>query len=167
MVGLAARVVEQVGVERAGERVGRQDVEPPVLHERWYVAHRVEQLLQTRPHALLSGASAGARGCVCCPRECEEVGLFRVVELERPTERVEDTVGSACRIAALKARVVLDADTGQPRHFLPAQALHPPASAVGLHPRLLRRDPRSPRGEELTQLITVVHADHAMAVADT
>jgi hypothetical protein len=35
-------VVEQVGVQPAGERVGGGDVEPAVLHERRDVGHRSE-----------------------------------------------------------------------------------------------------------------------------
>ena len=39
------------------------------------------------------------------------MGALGVVELQRPRERLEDGVGDTARVAALEARVVVDADT--------------------------------------------------------
>ena len=56
-----------------------------------------------------------------CSREIEEVGALGVVELQRPCERLEHGVGDSGGVAAFEAGVVVDADAGEQRHFLPAQ----------------------------------------------
>ena len=56
--------------------------------------------------------------------EVEEVGAFGVVELQRTGERLEHGLGDAASVAALEARVVLDADAGEHRDLLAAQPGH-------------------------------------------
>src|SRR5665811_2058256 len=43
-----------LGEQGAAERVGRDDVEAPVLHDRWDVMHGIEELLHAWPHRLCS-----------------------------------------------------------------------------------------------------------------
>jgi hypothetical protein len=66
-----------------------------------------------------------------------------VVELKPAGERLEHALRDASQIAALHAGVVVDADAGEHRHFLPAQAGNAPLAVDG-EACLLRRDSRSP-----------------------
>lgn len=59
------------------------------------------------------------------------MGALDLIQLQRPSERLQDLVGDPAGVAALKARVVLDRDAGQQGYFLPAQPGHPPVPAVG------------------------------------
>jgi hypothetical protein len=79
-----------------------------------------------------------------------------VVELKRAGERLEDEVGDAAEVSALQALVVLDADAGQRRHLLAAEAGHAPL-AVGGQASLLRRHLRPPGGQELGDVAGGVH----------
>ena len=56
------------------------------------------------------------------PDEVEQVGVLRLVELERAAHRLEDVVRDAARVAALEAGVVLDADAREQRDLLAAEA---------------------------------------------
>ena len=61
-------------------------------------------------------------------------------------------------VAAFEARVVVDADAGEQRHFLPAQTGDATrAAAVRAQARLLGRHPRAPGGQELADLVAGVH----------
>jgi Aldo/keto reductase family len=66
---------------RRSERVGAEDVEPAVARVRRSQAHRVEDLLNARPDALLARAAGGARRS-CGSYEIEQVGTFGFVELQ-------------------------------------------------------------------------------------
>ena len=52
--------------------------------------------------------------------QVEQVGTFRLVELQGAGDAFEDVVGHAVCVAALEPRVVLDADPGEHRDFLAA-----------------------------------------------
>ena len=81
-----------------------------------------------------------------------------LVELQRPGQRLEDGLGDTAGVAALEPGVVVDADTGEQRDLLAAQAGDAPgAAAVGGQPGLLRRDLRAPGGQELADLVLGVH----------
>jgi hypothetical protein len=54
------------------------------------------------------------------------VGALGVVELQRISERLEDSVGGAGGVAALQALVVLDAHSRKGGDLLAPQARHPP-----------------------------------------
>ena len=90
-------------------------------------------------------------------RKVEEVGSFGVVQLQRAGERLEHQLGDAAQIAALEARVVVDADAGQKRDLFPAEPRHSPRPAVRAQPRLLRRDLPAPGGQEFPRLAPRVH----------
>jgi hypothetical protein len=66
--------------------------------------------------------------------------------LERAGERVEHALGDPVEVAPFEAGVVVDADPGEQRDFLAAQAGDAPVIAVGGQPGLPRRDLGSPRG---------------------
>jgi hypothetical protein len=66
----------------------------------------------------------GVRG----PHEVEQVGALGLVELEGAAHGVEHVVGHAAGVAALEARVVLDADARQAR---PPRAEGRPPGASG------------------------------------
>jgi hypothetical protein len=121
--------------------------------------HRIEHLLHRRPDLLpRAGPTPCGRG-LCRTNEVEEMPTLRVVELKRLRERFEHGVGGTRRIAALESGVVVDADAGEQRDLLAAKAGDAArAAAVGAEPRLLRRDPRAPRGQELADLVPRVHA---------
>ena len=51
---------------------------------------------------------------------------FGVVQLQRADERLEHRLGDAAEVAALEARVVVDADAGEHRDLLAAQPRHAP-----------------------------------------
>jgi hypothetical protein len=87
------------------------------------------------------------------------VRALGLVQLQGAGERAEHTVGHAAGVAALEPGVVVDADPGQQRHLLAAQPGDAPVPAVGGQPRLIRGDPGPPRGQEVADLVPVVH-DH-------
>ena len=86
------------------------------------------------------------------------MGALRLVELQRTGERLEDGVGDTARVAALEPRVVVDADAGEERDLLPAQARDAACTAEDGQARLLRGDLGAPRGQELAELGLRVHA---------
>ena len=63
-----------------------------------------------------------------------------LVELQRSGDAVEHILGDASDVPSLEADVVLDADAGEGRDLLPAEALHPAVGAVGGQPCLLGGD---------------------------
>src|SRR4051812_4565242 len=89
-------------------------------------------------------------------REVGQVGALGVVELQRPGQRAEDALRDAAHVPALQARVIRDADAREHRDLLAAQARYA-ARPVGRQAGLLRRDPRSPGGQELADLGAGVH----------
>ena len=89
-------------------------------------------------------------------REVEEVRALGVVEQQRVGERAEHAVGDAGGVAAFQALVVLDADAGQRGDLLAAQPRHL-AAAERAQPRLLGRDLRPAAGQELRELVGLVH----------
>jgi len=97
-------------------------------------------------------------------REVEQVVAFGLVELERAGESFEHELGDSAHVAALEALVVLDADTGERGDLLAAQAFHA-SPAVGRQARLLGRDLRPPRRQELGDVAVVIHqrADNVRA----
>jgi hypothetical protein len=71
------------------------------------------------------------------------VRTLRLVELEGTGERLQHALGNP--------------DPGKQRHLLPAEPGHAPVLAIPLQTRLLRRDPCSPGGQELADLVPGVH----------
>jgi len=95
---------------------------------------------------------------VLCACEVEVVRAFGVVELERTSQRFQNDFGDAGRVAALEAGVVVDADAREERDFLSAKPWNAPAAAaVRAQARLVRRDPRPPGSQELTDLVFRIH----------
>ena len=91
------------------------------------------------------------------PHEIEEVRMLRLVELERPAHAIEHLFGDAAPIAALEARVVLDADARQQRDLFAPQPLDATRSPVRRQPRARRGQPGAAGGEELADLLVGVH----------
>jgi hypothetical protein len=73
---------------------------------------------------LAAGAGGGAGGA----GQVGQVRLFGLVELQGPSESVQDAVGGAGEIAAFELGVVLDADTGQVGDLTAAQPRDPPVA---------------------------------------
>ncbi len=88
-----------------------------VADERDTVGDRLQRPPQAEPGRGLAGAAApgpaGGRDAVGGPREVEKVGALGLVELQRPGQGVEHPSRGTGEVAALKAGVVLDAQTGQ------------------------------------------------------
>ena len=75
------------------------------------------------------------------------MGSLGLVELKRTGKRLQNALRNATRVAALEARVVVDADPGEERNFLSAEARNTPVITVRAQARLLRRDAGAPRGQ--------------------
>jgi hypothetical protein len=73
----------------------------PVLHERRDVGHRLEQPLDAGADALLSGPATAAGCCVGRAGEVVQVRALDLVQLQRPDEGFEDTVGDSVRVPAV------------------------------------------------------------------
>lgn len=86
-----------------------------------------------------------------------------LVELQRASDAIEDVFRDATHVAALEANVVLGADPGEQRHLFAAESLDPSVAAVDREARLLGRDARPARDEELTDVVPRIHGSHAMA----
>src|SRR5439155_6468031 len=112
------------------EAVGGEEVQPPLAHERRRSGHRVEDALHARPGSLLRRATTSPSRRMRCTREVEEVGPLGLVELQRTSKSLQDALRDATRVAALEARVVVDADPGEERHFLSAKPRDTPVVAV-------------------------------------
>ena len=80
-----------------------------------------------------------------------------LVELKRAGQRLEHALGDAAQVPALEPGVVVDADSGEQRDFLPAKPGNAPVVAVDGQTHLVRRDLGSPGGQELADLALGVH----------
>jgi len=158
VVGRPAGREVHLRVDGVAEPVGREDVQPGVLHEGRRAGHRVEDALHAGPDALLGRAAARARHRPGGTGEVEQVHALGLVEPEPTGERVEHAVGDAAQVAALHLRVVVDAHAGEHGGLLAAQARDAPRIAEHREPGLLRRDPRSARAEELADVVLGLHA---------
>ena len=158
------RVPVELGVQGPSQRVGGQDVEPVVAHDRGGAGHRLEHRVHAGPHHRRRGAAAGpGRARRGGPGEVEQVQALGLVERERVGEGLQDALGHAGEVPALEARVVVDAHAGEHRDLLPAQAGHAPVRAPGGQPGLLRGDPGPAGREEVPGLVAVVHGVDATA----
>ena len=149
--------VEVLCVEGVAEAIGGEDVHMPVAHEGGRRRDRIEDALDARPQTLRRRSATPAQSRVHRAGEIEEVRPLGVVELQRARKRLEDALGDTRRAASLEPRVVIDADPGQQRDFLPAQSWDAPRAAVGAQTCLLRRDLRAPRDQVLADLAAGVH----------
>ena len=92
------------------------------------------------------------------------MGAFRVVQLQRPGDGVQDRGADAGQDPALEFGVVLDAHPGQRRDLATPQARDAPLPDVG-QADVAGGHLRPPGGEELADLGSVVHVDHGRAEA--
>jgi hypothetical protein len=118
--------------------------------------HRSDQLMDGRPHPLerqLLGAVPGR------PGQVGEVGAAGGVELENPSQGVEDRLRRATVPALLQAGVVIDAHTCELGDLLPTQAAHPAAALTGVagDARGLRRHVRPALPQKATQICMSCH----------
>src|SRR5439155_968892 len=153
----AVRAVEVLRVEGTTESVGGENVHPSVAHKRRRCSHRVEHALHARPHLLLRRPTTCPRYSVRTTREVEEMRALGLIELKRPRERCQNCLGDPARVATLETRVVVDADPGEKRNLFPAESWNASVTSIGAQTRLVRRDLRSPGGQELTDLAPRVH----------
>ena len=98
-----------------------------------------------------------ARAAVGRVDQVEQVRVLGLVQLQGAGEPFEDAVGRALRVPALQAGVVVHADPGQQRDLLAAQPGDAPVTAVRGQAGLLRGDPGPAGGQELADLVPVVH----------
>lgn len=160
-VGLVLAMGEQIGVEGPGERIGGENVRAAVAHDCGPRGDGVESPLQAAVRCALAaggpapgpGEGVGAVGGL---GQMQEMGALGVVQLQRAGDGLEDGGGGTGQVAPFEFRVVLDAHVGQCGDLTPAQSGHAP-SRFGRQVDLLRGYLRSPRGEELADLLTVVH----------
>ena len=89
---------------------------------------------------------------------------LRLVELQRRGKSVQHALGGAGEVAALHADVVVDRHPGEHRDLFAPQTLDPAVAAVRREARLLGRDPRTPRAQELADLAAQVDRGHASTV---
>src|SRR4051812_23907469 len=89
-----------------------------------------------------------------------------LVELEGPSDGLDDVVGGAADAASLELRVVLDADPGQHRHLFASKAADATSSAVGTQTGLRRGDAGAAGGQELSDLVGLGHVLHGRALPD-
>ena len=158
---LAGREVH-LGVQRVAELIGGQHVSASVLHQRGRVGHRVDDALHARPDPLRGGAAASrGRRWPGGAGEIEEVCAFGVVEAEAAGESIEHAIGDAAQVAAFHLGVVVDADSGEHRGFLAAQPGDAAGAAEDREAGLLRRELRSARREELSDLVLGVHGNRS------
>jgi hypothetical protein len=158
-VGRPDRVDEQLGVQGVAEPVGGQDVPAAVAHIRRRISDRVQDALHARSDPLGRTATWAPRRRVGRPGQVEQVAPLGLVQLQGLSEGVQHALGDPAQVAPLQAGVVVDAHPGQQRDLLPAEARHAPVGAVDGQAGLLRSDPGPPGGQELTDLVAVVH-DH-------
>ena len=81
------------------------------------------------------------------------MALLCLVELQRPTDRIEHVVRHSARIAALKARVVLGADARQKRDLLTSEAGNSSLTTVPRQARAFGRKSRPSRCQEFADLV--------------
>jgi hypothetical protein len=85
------------------------------------------------------------------------VGALSFVEPKCPGERVQYALGHPVQIAALEAGVVIDADAGEQRDLFSAQPGNASIAAIGRQTRSVRAELGPARGQEVADLIPVVH----------
>src|SRR6266542_2574517 len=83
---------------------------------------------------------------------------------QRTGERFQHPLRDPTEVPPLKAGVVFDAHTGQQRGLLPPASGHAPVAAVSGQACLLRRDPGARGGQELANLVPIVHHHDATSV---
>ena len=88
---------------------------------------------------------------------------FGLVEVQRTGEGVEHRVRDAGQVAPFQAGVVVGAHPGEHRDLFAAQALDPPSAAEEGHAGVFRGQPIPAGGEEVTDLIPVVHVSDRTA----
>jgi len=159
VVRWAGLAVEDLRVDRAAERVGREVIPPPVAHERHAAGERVEGPL----HARADRAAGRRQACRrLWPGEVVEVQPFGIVEAQGARDGVQHAVGRAINVAALKLGVVVRAHAGEVRNLFATQPGHASHVAVGhVHAGLLGRHPCPARHEELPDLAPAIHAPEA------
>ena len=110
-----------------GQGVAGEDVQAAVADVGRDAVHRLQHVPQFRAHRLPGRAASGLgrRGGVGGADQVEQVGAFGVVEQQGAGDGVQDGVGGAAGVAALQPGVVRDADPGQQRDLLAAQARDP------------------------------------------
>src|ERR1700691_4595876 len=89
------------------------------------IESRIHATLRRRPRG---GAPAPYRRRL--PRGPGRTGAHGLVEPQRAGECLEHARRSTLRVPVLQPGVVVDADPGQHRDFLPAESGHPPVAAV-------------------------------------
>ena len=94
------------------------------------------------------------------------MGAFGLIELEGAGEAFDDAVRDTTGVPALEAGVVVDADPGEQRDLLPAEARDPAVTPVVGQAGLLRGDLRPARRQELTEVGPVVHTSRLRAHLD-
>ena len=159
-----------VGEQSPAEFVGSEDVHA-VIADVGGCADAVEDAQHTLPHAGWAGGAAqpagpGAawraalhlRGCVSGGGEVEQVCPSGLVELKSARQRVEDCVRGAGEVPPLQARVVVGAHAGEHGDLLSAQPPDAAPAAVERDPRLAGGEPAPAAGEEVADLVPVVHA---------
>src|SRR5918996_4751878 len=90
-----------------------------------------------RTWACLRGRGVRLAGRAARARSIEHVGPFRLVELHRPGDRLEDVLGHAADVALLQPGVPVRADSCQDGDLLAPQPGHPTAAAAGGQPDLV------------------------------
>ena len=128
-----------------------------VLRERWGTAHRVEDALDAGTDVLRGPATRARTRRARRSRKVVQVRPLGLVEPKPTRKRIQHRLRDALEVPALEAGVVVDADAGEHRHLLAAQPEHATGAAEDRQTGLLRRDPGTPRGQELTDLAAVVH----------
>jgi hypothetical protein len=150
------RALEHLGVEGTPETVRGEDVEAGVAHERRRAGHGVEHALDARPDPLPPPPTPRRGRRLRRTGEIEEVRALGLVQVKSAGQGLQHTLGHPAQVSALEAGVVVDADPGNDRDFLPAESGNAPLTVCG-DSRLLWRDPGSPGGEELADLALRVH----------
>jgi hypothetical protein len=88
------------------------------------------------------------------------VDALGLIELQGARERVQDRLGYASEVAALKAGVILVADPSEDRYLLALEALDAAATAVLGDPGLGGREPRAAAHQELADVACACHGHH-------
>jgi hypothetical protein len=113
--------VEQRGVERATELVGGQIVGVRAAEDRRSVK-LVKDAPDDRADARLGRGASTRCGRSGSAGEVEEVRALGVIELERPSERLQDKVRDAAEVPALQPLVVVHRDAGERGDLFPGAA---------------------------------------------
>jgi hypothetical protein len=164
-VGRPHRVDKDLRVEGVAEPVGGQDVAAAVAQVRRCIGDRVQDALHTGPDPLEGRAATRPGRRVGRPGQVEQVPTFGLVQLQRPGKGVQHALRDPAQVAPLQAGVVVDTYPGQQGDLLPAQARHAAVAAVGGQAGLLGGDPGPPGGQELADLVAVVHGHDARSVS--